>query len=808
MKKYIVLYCAILVVCLLAPGLILGAVYEGRVLDAFTNKPVAGAQVRLIGTGWVAQSDHTGRFSIFTDDDLVEFDHGFRYSVQGNKIHWQSEQSTYLTLSNLAGQQLFTGRKAPALSGSISLEPFPVGVYLLRVNSGDQQQGAKILKTGSVAGLAEFRLKSLKTRYSESAADTLAFSAPGYFDHKIPYSGEEGPYKMVPTSSGNIDYLTSLPSPQAYKIMQSVPLIPAFGEVESIKLVYSIQKKTLYYINSKKYLIHYDFAKEVLGYYKGHYLFNQEQYTTNQNRIYYLATLNHFKSSDIYTLEFFSGDGIRCEEIEVLYQKIMETSFIGNGLMFYSTNDRWSSCTALPTISSEELYKGQNFQSLNPGEGYGYLKKIGIHDLDNEYIGRHDVVLTNGIPNDMPVTAGIITTEFQTPLSHINVLSHNRGTPNMALRDGWTNQQMNSLAGKLVYLNVTLDSFYIRGASLPEAQTFWSAKEPTEIQTLDLDTLPRGLIDLELAGVEAVASIGGKAANFAEVKKIRFGDEPLPMPEGDFAIPVYYYWKHLKKRGLDRFIQAMLTDVAFMEDAKYRALVLEQLRDSIRQAPIDPELLNLVYLQVSQSPGFTNWRFRSSTNAEDIEGFNGAGLYDSYTGIPGHPDKTIERAIKKVWASLWNFRAFEEREYFRIDHTTVAMAVLCHRSFPSEVANGVAITENLYNPNNAAVTINVQWGEMSIVNPEENYLPDGIIYYLLEGSFDNTVQYISHSTVPGTEGKTVMTPDELRLLRDYCMAIHNHFCEIHGGCKTMDIEFKVDVVGGIRKLYIKQARLY
>ena len=52
----------------------------------------------------------------------------------------------------------------------------------------------------------------------------------------------------------------------------------------------------------------------------------------------------------------------------------------------------------------------------------------------------------------------------------------------------------------------------------------------------------------------------------------------------------------------------------------------------------------------------TALRFRSSSSVEDIEGFNGAGLYTSYTGYL-HPellkdvkdhDATIERALLRV----------------------------------------------------------------------------------------------------------------------------------------------------------------
>ena len=87
-------------------------------------------------------------------------------------------------------------------------------------------------------------------------------------------------------------------------------------------------------------------------------------------------------------------------------------------------------------------------------------------------------------------------------------------------------------------------------------------------------------------------------------------------------------------------------------------------------------------------PPGTPMRCRSSTNNEDLPGFNGAGLYDSYTHRPdeGH----IAKTIKQVWASLWTYRAFEERDFYRVDHLQTAMGVLVHPNYDDELANGVA----------------------------------------------------------------------------------------------------------------------
>ncbi|MBN1414866.1 MAG: hypothetical protein JW973_07185 [Bacteroidales bacterium] len=810
MKK---IFLSILVIILIIPALAEGQrIYSGKVIDTYTKNPIPEAGVSIQGTDIKMTTDETGCFSFITGIDDASGHDVYGIASADNRIYWHSDKKIDIRIITILGQETGLSRTSLAGSGEISLAYVPNGIYLLTVACEENSHSYKIVKGYNGVNISKEKsscyVRADNHEKSTSAeSDTLIINKSGYYTQQYVYQDADEAYEILKLSYADIDYLDKIIRPEAFTMLQGLPLNPTFGEVKSIKITYSIPDGKIYYSNSNKYFIHYDFCAQVLGYSKGHAMFNLEQYTKNENRIYILASVNHFISSDIYTLDFFTGDELDCNDIKAVYDKVKETSFIGNRLRFYANSTGWAACPDVAVISSDELYQGQNYQPLNPEANYGYLRKVTVSELPGTYLGRHDIVLLNGIPIDIAVVAGIITTEFQTPLSHINVLSHNRGTPNMALRDGWTNPKLNNLLNKLVYLEVTLDSFYIREATLQEAQNYWAQKEPQTPHVLDLDTVTSGLVDLAGADLNSVSLIGGKAANFAELTKVNVvGYGPLPVPEGYFAIPFYYYYRHIKEYGLDDFIHGMLEDTLFQTDVAWRQKQLRVLQDSIKNCPLDTSLLRRVKDRVSTITGFTNIRFRSSTNAEDIEGFNGAGLYDSYTGTLTDPDRLIDRAIKRVWASLWNFGAFEERDYFKIDHKTVAMGILVHRSFPSEAANGVVVTKNLYNPYNAAITINVQVDEISVVSPDGNYFPDQIIYYTY--SNEDIFEYINHSNVPGMEGKTVMTADELKVLKDYCMAVHYHYCRLFFECNPIDIEFKVDIVNGIRKIYIKQARLF
>jgi phosphohistidine swiveling domain-containing protein len=119
---------------------------------------------------------------------------------------------------------------------------------------------------------------------------------------------------------------------------------------------------------------------------------------------------------------------------------------------------------------------------------------------------------------------------------------------------------------------------------------------------------------------------------------------------------------------------------------------------------------------------------RSSTDAEDLVGYAGAGLYDSFGNVRFTKDD-LAIYIKKIWASVWNDRAFLDREENGIDHSQVFAAVLIQEIINPDYAF-VIHTQNPVKPGNEVVMEFVQGFGESLVSgdPEFEGSPYRVIY--------------------------------------------------------------------------------
>ncbi len=618
---------------------------------------------------------------------------------------------------------------------------------------------------------------------------------------------------------GGANYVSRIGCLADFNYIKGRPLTEKFGRAESIKIVYHIGDKKVYFTNAERFPFHYEFCTKVLSEEDDLSQFNNKNYKVDLNREYILSNLNYYSHLDVYALELMPEDDTKAEDIYDLYKKIASLTYFSDKIKLLVSSPemekKYAVIPSLPIVLSDDIYKGRQYVSLNKGGTFGYLRKVDSKEFDKYNFDKHDIVILNGLPNQLPVVSGVLTVPFQTPLCHISLLCQNRGTPNATYRNAWTDNNLLKLENKLVYYEVGADTFLIRSAGEAEAEAYWKKVENRKPIQLAVDTSKQQLMNMQDLSFKNVSLVGGKAANFAELSKIRVDKKPLPIPEGAFAIPFYYYYQHLESNNIIASLDSVLNNSNILNGAKILDSKLKLIRAAIKDAPLNKEFLNAVTKRL-QSNGneFVNYRFRSSTNAEDVKGFNGAGLYDSKTGSLTDINKTIEKAIKAVWASLWDERAFAERQYFKIDQHSVAMGILVHRAFGEELSNGVAVTKHLYRENYPAYTINVQVGEISVVTPPDSVTCDEAIIGLGEvtGSKNVEVEYIGRSSL--SKDKAVLTIGQIALLSRYLTAIKEHFFYKveKGNAKGvtdfwnygLDVEFKIDAHTG--NLYIKQAR--
>ena len=458
----------------------------------------------------------------------------------------------------------------------------------------------------------------------------------------------------------------------------------------------------------------------------------------------------------------------------------------------------------IPVVFDADVYPDTGFLPLNPGEGYGVLRVMEPDDRPHP----RDVVIYEALPNELPRMAGIISTVPQTPLSHVNLRAIQDDIPNAFIRDALDDADVDALIGSYVRYEVLETGWSLRTATPEEVDEHYESSRPTQAQTPERDLSVTSITPLSDVGFDDWDAFGVKAANLAVLRT-------LALPEGTvrdgFAVPFYFYDEFMKANDLYTRITTMLADEDFQTDFDVQDEMLDDLRDDIKDADSPQWIIDALTEMHATFPEGTSLRYRSSTNNEDLPGFNGAGLYDSKTQDPEETEEDgIDKSLKGVFASLWNFRAFTEREFHRVDHTAAAMGVLVHPNFSDELANGVAVSFALISETGGLdpVTdtegwyyVNTQVGEDLVTNPEAHSVPEEILL----GSYGvNRVLSLSNLVEPG---ELLMSFGQLRQLREHLEVIHSHFEGLYGPAAdepfAMEIEFKI-TSGNV--LAIKQAR--
>ncbi len=495
------------------------------------------------------------------------------------------------------------------------------------------------------------------------------------------------------------------------------------------KFVIDVKSNEIYFIDVNLFELHADFVLGVLlkqAWTSENVRAYNKNYEADKPR-FILGYVTHHTKVDKWVFSFWEGDKIRAADVVRVHQRLNET-FWKKKLPYRPDSPAQEKMAkelgkkGVAVVTNSEIYNLSDYQAFNKGWSVGRLKVVPVGTKYEDLIfERSDIALLQESYPDITPVSGVLSTTFSTPLSHVNLRATAWNVPNAGYKKA--RAEFGKYDGKIVYYEVTDAAVTLREATPEEIRQY----EAKRAQAKHVDLPPADLKETRLAMLtriraKDVVTYGTKTSNLGEIRTANLPE--VNIPDG-FGVPFFYYVRHMKQHGLDQQVEALLADARFAGDVAWRKGALEELRKAIVAAPIDPAVLDMLYKRVRLKLGGKGVFVRSSTNAEDLPGFNGAGLYDTVPNVRGKA--ALGEAVKTVWASLWNLRAVEERSAFGIDHRQVYAAVMIQVGVAATAA-GVLVSTNLWDPrDDDGFTINAKWGlGMRVVEGQK--VPEQIIF--------------------------------------------------------------------------------
>ncbi|MBC8032452.1 MAG: PEP/pyruvate-binding domain-containing protein [Pyrinomonadaceae bacterium] len=452
-------------------------------------------------------------------------------------------------------------------------------------------------------------------------------------------------------------------------------------------------KNKIYYVNTKKYAFHKDFVNGTyLSLERGKEFFDNNY--LKENRRFILGSLAYQTPIKRWTFEFWEGTLIPLYQVK-LTADIINASFFAP--VAYKPNslrqeEESRGVAGLQRVLQSDIAREQSYQALNVAKGIGRIHVITKLD-DHVEIGSNEILVLDEVPIHLPPVAGIITSQPSTPLSHINLLAKGWGVPNAYIKNATT--LLKQYDGWWVTFDAKRDAYAIKRADVDQLREYQRRlAQRLDVMKPRFDLSETRLLGLAQQRARMTIAFGGKSANLGEVMNARLAG--IAVPDG-FTIPFFYYDQFLKANKLDDAIYTLLNDQKFVHDPPYRRARLVELRERVQQAKFDDALRAKILKRVAQQFAGKGLFVRSSSNSEDLPKFSGAGLYNTVPNVRG--DQQLIDAIKTVWASLWNFEAYEARERASVDHSKIFMAVLIQEGINSE-SSGVMITADPFDKDN------------------------------------------------------------------------------------------------------------
>jgi len=558
-----------------------------------------------------------------------------------------------------------------------------------------------------------------------------------------------------------------------------------------VKIVVDQQQSTIHFINHARFQFHADYiAARLLGIPQQQLereidAFNESVYQAPERRFYLGVLALHQTRDDqkFFSLETVEVDTMNAQMVQFFYRFVKEWVDPALPILFKPANHLQETIMGqidvgeMPRVFSHELFASAEFVPLNSGIAQGRLRAF---ETEQQYrdlrstLEWHDIIVMRRVPDDIPRVLGIINAEHTTPLSHTNVLASGWQVPNSIQLGIFDRIEKEKLNGEWVRYSVQQDAneVFLKKIERPaEADTrpAWSIQKIT-LEEPEIANTP--IIPLEKLRMSDRYKYGTKAANLGELRYVLdHGSERLLgfyrvrrppranllpylgkfLGVHDSADMARSCWEFLREfiripRGIAipfalqrEFLESQpqiqqaigKLKMALELNARQADSLAVSLEQMIRRSRMPDRIRNYIDDEISRHlGGVSSFVVRSSSNAEDLEHFSAAGIYESVNCVT--TAENIFASIKQVWASLLAPRSVRLRQEVGISLDDSYMGVIIQEEIPS-LMGGVLVTTNPMNKGDFRnVYLNISPRSVTqIVQGAE--LPYQYLYNVVEG---------------------------------------------------------------------------
>lgn len=621
--------------------------------------------------------------------------------------------------------------------------------------------------------------------------------------------------------------------------------------VPFVKVVVDREKNQIHFINNSRYEFHSHYiAEQILGKSAeeiDHEIdqFNESVYHKPDRRFYLgIVGLHHREEGSVkrnfFTLETVEIDNMDKEMVRFFFNFVKANLDSTMPLLWKPANHLQETIvtsiepTELPRVYNHELFASANYIALHPGRSKGRLRAFRTeadYKSQQSSLEWFDIIVMHRVPDSIPRLSGIINAHMTTPLSHTNVLAAGWRIPNaiqlgifdLIDREGLNNQWVEYA------VSAASDSVQLKKIDRPENTDQKPAWTLQQIKLEEPETVNTPILALSELRQSDRYKYGTKAANLGELNHVlksgsermmgyyrirrpprenllpylarflgvredadltqeaaKFFQRTISVPRG-IAIPFSYQQEFLESSP--RIQQAIgKLKMALELGAREADALCLRLQGLIRTTRLPSKIRNEIDARIaSHLSGVSNFVIRSSSNAEDLENFSAAGIYESINHVTS-ADK-IFNGIQEVWASMLSPRSVRLRQQVGIALDDCYMGVIVQEQVPMRMG-GVMVTTNPMDTGSDFRSVYINVSQKAIQNVVAgSELPMQYLFNTVEGG-GRTLSIGDSTEDLGAEDK-----NKLQRLAFVGRLLQSHFSPDYMFDSPVDIEWIINDEG-------------